>query len=268
MYTQCPACLTTFKVTPAQLAARGGVVRCGICSSVFHAEQRRLQLPTPAAHTAAPEPQDTPPPGAGQRRRAVKERRAVSRRRRDRIKSAPLPPVDEADFPIVTDLDTRARPRPLLRALLWGFGDLALLLLLAGQFVFFYRDELAGIPSWRPWVAEFCDYAGCALRPLQNVGAIELLQTTIAPHPRYANALRIRTTLVNHAAFSQDYPGMEVSLTDNGGRVIARRTFTPAQYLPAPAAGALSPNIVVPTLLDVTNPDSRAVGYEIRLVRP
>ena len=268
MYTQCPACLTTFKVTPAQLAARGGVVRCGICSSVFHAEQRRLQVtPPPAPQAAAAEPEDTPPPGAGQRRRAAKERRATSRRRRDKIKSVP-PLVDDADFPIVTELETRARPRSRWRAVLWGLGNLVLLLLLSGQFVYFYRDELARIPSWRPLVAEFCGYARCELRPLQDVAAIELLQTTIAPHPQYANALRIRTTLVNRAAFPQDYPGMEVSLTDNGGRVITRRTFTPAQYLPAPAAGAMSPNIVAATLLDVTNPDGKAVGYEIRLVTP
>jgi len=270
MYTQCPACLTTFKVTPAQLAARGGVVRCGICSSVFHAEQRRLQVPPqPAPGAVAPNPEDTPPPGTGQRRRAPKERRATSRRRRDKIKYAPVPLVDDADFPIVTELETFARPHSRWRAaLLWGFGDLLLLLLLAGQFVYFYRDELAKNPSWRPLVAEFCGYARCELRPLQDVAAIELLQTTIAPHPQYDNALRIRTTLVNRAAFPQDYPGMEVSLTDNGGRVIARRTFTPAQYLPAPAAGAMSPNVVAMTLLDVTNPDGKAVGYEIRLVTP
>jgi predicted Zn finger-like uncharacterized protein len=268
MYTQCPACLTTFKVTPAQLAARGGVVRCGICSAVFHAEQRRLQVPPPASPTVAPEPEEKPPPGTGQRRRAVKERRVTPRRRRDLIRPVPAPSVDAADFPIVTDRKTPARPRPLLRAALWSLGNLAMLLLLAGQFVFFYRDDLAGIPSWRPWVAEFCGYARCELRPLRDIAAIELLQTTIAPHPQYANALRIRTTLVNRAAFAQDYPGMEVSLTDNGGRVIARRTFTPAQYLPATAAGAMPPNVAIASLLDVTNPDTRAVGYEIRLVAP
>ena len=55
MYTQCPACLTTFKVTPAQLAVRGGMVRCGICTAIFHAEQRRLQAkPEPEPADAAP----------------------------------------------------------------------------------------------------------------------------------------------------------------------------------------------------------------------
>ena len=269
MYTQCPACLTTFQVTPAQLAARGGVVRCGICSAIFHAEQRLPQAPPKTGREAAtPTREEAASSGTSQRRRTDKNRRATSRRRRDKIKPAPAPFIEETDFPIVTELRTPARSRSRWRAVLWGSADVLLLLLLAGQFVYFYRDDLAKNPSWRPLVTEFCGYSHCQLRPLRDIAAIELLQTTIAPHPQYENALRIRATLVNRADFPQDYPWMEVSLTDNGGRVLARRTFTPAQYLPTSAAGTMSPNVVAPTLLDVTNPDNKAVGYEIRLVTP
>ncbi|HYA36825.1 MAG TPA: DUF3426 domain-containing protein [Candidatus Methylomirabilis sp.] len=267
MYIQCPACLTTFKVTPAQLAARGGVVRCGICSTIFHAEQRLLQAPPKTGReTATPAREEAASSGTSQRRRSDKNRRATSRRRRDKIKAAPAPFIEETDFPIITELQRPARSR--WRAVRWGFADLLLILLLAGQFVYFYRDELAKKPSWRPLLTDFCGYARCQLRPLRDIAAIELLQTTIAPHPQYENALRIRTALVNRADYPQDYPWMEVSLTDNGGRVLTRRTFTPAQYLPTPAAGNMSPNVVATTLLDVTNPDNKAVGYEIRLVTP
>ncbi|GAB4291688.1 MAG: DUF3426 domain-containing protein [Thiohalomonadaceae bacterium] len=37
MYTQCPACRTYFRITPEQLQAAGGKVRCGECRNVFHA---------------------------------------------------------------------------------------------------------------------------------------------------------------------------------------------------------------------------------------
>lgn len=37
MYTQCPACSTYFRITPEQLQAAGGKVRCGECRHVFHA---------------------------------------------------------------------------------------------------------------------------------------------------------------------------------------------------------------------------------------
>ncbi|MFB3128883.1 MAG: MJ0042-type zinc finger domain-containing protein, partial [Lysobacteraceae bacterium] len=39
LYTQCPSCETTFALTPAQLEAREGLVRCGFCSAVFRADQ-------------------------------------------------------------------------------------------------------------------------------------------------------------------------------------------------------------------------------------
>jgi predicted Zn finger-like uncharacterized protein len=37
MKTRCPGCQTTFRVTPEQLKARAGRVRCGQCRSVFNA---------------------------------------------------------------------------------------------------------------------------------------------------------------------------------------------------------------------------------------
>ena len=35
MVTQCPACGTSFRVTPPQLQAQHGMVRCGRCAQVF-----------------------------------------------------------------------------------------------------------------------------------------------------------------------------------------------------------------------------------------
>ena len=37
MYTQCPECLTVFKLGGAELAATLGSVRCGHCSAIFDA---------------------------------------------------------------------------------------------------------------------------------------------------------------------------------------------------------------------------------------
>src|SRR5450432_2208698 len=34
-FTRCPGCSTIFRVTPPQLALRGGQVRCGHCHTVF-----------------------------------------------------------------------------------------------------------------------------------------------------------------------------------------------------------------------------------------
>jgi predicted Zn finger-like uncharacterized protein len=269
MYAQCPACLTTFKVTPAQLEARGGMVRCGICSAIFHADERLLQVPPkPGAEATAPSREETVSAKKTKRVRGGKSRSAISRRRRTRIEPDLTTSAKDAGIPTVTEFEGIVKPRSFWRPFFWSLGNLALLVLLAGQILYFYHDELAADPSWRPVVREFCDHAGCKLRPRQDIARIELLQTSIAPHPKYTNALRIRAMLVNRAAFAQAYPSMEISLTSNAGSVLARRTFAPAQYLETPASDALTPNVVATALLDVTNPDAKAVGYEIRLVTP
>ena len=261
MYTQCPACLTTFKVTPAQLKVSRGMVRCGICSAVFHDEQRLLEVPAKetAETTAAPAA-----PKKNKRGRGHKNKNALKHSTRHTTSDEAL----HADIPIITERRAVARERSAWKTVLWSLGNLSLALLLGGQFIFFYHDELGRIPAWRPVMARFCEHAGCELLPLQDVGQIELLQTSIAPHPQYENALRIRTTLVNRASFAQTYPLIEVSLTNNAGNVIARRNFSSAQYLETPATGLLTPNVVAISVIDVTNPDNKAVGYEIRPVTP
>jgi hypothetical protein len=245
------------------------MVRCGICSAIFQAERRLLRVPsTPTAEATAPAREVTVSAKKTRHARGGKSRGTSSRRRRARVMPDLATIAEDTDIPTVTELEGIVKPRSLWRPFFWSLGNLALLILLAGQILYFYHDELAVDPSWRPVVREFCDHAGCELRPRQDIGRIELLQTSIAPHPKYENALRIRATLVNRAAFAQAYPGMEISLTSNAGSVLARRTFTPAQYLETPATAALTPNVVATALLDVTNPDSKAVGYEIRLVSP
>lgn len=54
MYTQCPACSTYFRITPAQLDAAGGKVRCGECHGVFYAPDHLTEtLPAVPPETAA-----------------------------------------------------------------------------------------------------------------------------------------------------------------------------------------------------------------------
>jgi predicted Zn finger-like uncharacterized protein len=55
MYTQCPACSTYFRITPEQLQAAGGKVRCGECRHVFHAPDF-LTDTLPGVPAAADEP--------------------------------------------------------------------------------------------------------------------------------------------------------------------------------------------------------------------
>ncbi|UUC49727.1 DUF3426 domain-containing protein [Pseudomonas citronellolis] len=70
--TQCPHCLTSFRVNQAQLGAANGAVRCGACLKVFNAPQHMLggtarsggepiQPPAAAPKPAAPAAPSEPP---------------------------------------------------------------------------------------------------------------------------------------------------------------------------------------------------------------
>src|SRR6187549_3627807 len=66
--TQCPSCATTFRVTPPQLQAQHGMVRCGRCAQVFDGFKTLATLPEAPPEsalppTAAPEA-STPAPAA------------------------------------------------------------------------------------------------------------------------------------------------------------------------------------------------------------
>lgn len=251
MYTRCPECRSTFRITPAQIKARAGLVRCGRCRAVFQADQHLLRR-LPAG--------TTPEPARAKNRDRDGERK---RRRRARESAAKGAQVELFPFPKPPDAARLRR-----RAHGWAALAVVLVLVLAGQFAYLNSVALARHAELAPWLEHYCAWLGCALKPPPDVARIEL-ETSIAPHPRFVNALRIRADLVNRADHRQPLPRMEVTLTDSEGRVLARRIFSQRHYLPPRAAVVdMPPNIVVRTLLDVTNPDNRAVGYEVRLLSP
>src|ERR1700754_5326788 len=51
--TRCPFCETVFRLQPAQLALRRGLVRCGHCREVFDASSSLFDLPDGADFSAA-----------------------------------------------------------------------------------------------------------------------------------------------------------------------------------------------------------------------
>jgi predicted Zn finger-like uncharacterized protein len=275
LLTRCPACDTTFSVTNAHMAARNGLVRCGRCATVFQAKHQLVEPPSAggskrpakgAARSKAARVSD--------RKRSGKERGRVSKKQATRPVPAPAFEEDMADTMSPEEFVTPALARIFLgsqqsraRFVLWGLTALLLLFTLLGQSVYFYASELARQPRLGPWVTAACQRLGCAVRPRQDVTLIELLRTHVAPNPERPGALRIRTSMVNRAAFAQPYPLMELTLSTSNGEIAARRTFLPRQYLGrATLAQRMAPHVVVDSVLDITRPKTKPASFEIRLV--
>ncbi|MEE8482578.1 MAG: DUF3426 domain-containing protein [Acidiferrobacterales bacterium] len=245
MYTRCPKCRTTFAVTEGQLETRGGVVRCGHCHKEFLGDQYLMQS-VPQAKTGKNKPIGKP---------SIETSAAP-----EEISSArPLPTLDELLW---------GKKRSRIKPLFWGAGVLLGVFALMLQITYFYSSELGQDPELRPHVLMVCKSLGCTIQPQVDAGLIELTKARVSPHPRYANVLRLRATLINRASFSQAYPLIEVSLSNRDGDIVGRRIYRPQQYLRKRKylQQNMIPNVIVHAKLEITSPTRRADGFEIRLL--
>lgn len=110
MQTRCPACGTSFHVTPEQMRARAGKVRCGKCRVVFNALAYLVVKVPESAKMPLPEPFSPAPPAAIPAVRKTTEEMADDWIAEIREPSSPIPPPEptlapELEAVVRLDLD-------------------------------------------------------------------------------------------------------------------------------------------------------------------
>jgi len=227
-YTRCPACTTVFRITPEQLAARGGQVRCGHCKTVFDANLQKVSLAPPVCEGDPPGqvesaedilPASEEPIGDG------------STRLPDTLTPAPaIPAVPEIQHEDPYSALRQASRRPTV---VKGSAIALLLLLLAGQVVYHFRDALAsGWPAARPVLAKLCVVAGCTIRPLRDTALsfLAIEASDLQADPAHGGVLVLTATLRNRAPWALAYPDLELTLTDARDNIVVRRALSPEDY--------------------------------------
>ncbi|HKJ94249.1 MAG TPA: DUF3426 domain-containing protein [Gammaproteobacteria bacterium] len=272
-YTQCPGCLTLFRLDDHHLAAADGEVRCGLCGEVFDARRRlHRQLPRdlvvdPDILRLLAEGQSTPAPGADDEPPgppaadpARVERGAKAPARGTPVVTAP------ADWRQTTALELEdvasARPR---RHWPWALGCLVLALTLAGQLLWFQRDSLARDPRWRPFALQACSYLGCDLPLRRRPDRIEVTARTLRTDPDMSDVLVFDATVVNRAPEPQPWPQIGLRLSSLNGQTVGQRWFLAKEYL-ADTARARKPmpsGEPVAVHLRFRDPGSGADNFEL-----
>jgi predicted Zn finger-like uncharacterized protein len=322
MLTRCPHCQTHFRVTPEQLKARQGQVRCGACQGVFNAldsladesqlpphhpltevdaaeEPTQATAPPPAEdaaeQAAAPLPTDAPTE-AGMEEPATGEGAAPaeaatdatqapeetapaeeSRRSRDGESAAVEADAEEtsttpAEAPadiVAPPIGVDSLPPPPPRRWPWIVGTLLLLALATLQLLFIFRIELAVVaPELRPALAAGCELIGCALPRPRKPELVGIDASDLAPAGR--ERLLLTATLRNRAPFDQEYPHLELTLTDTSDAALVRKVLVPADYLPTdrPAQAGFAAGGELALKLDIDAPGVPAVGYRLYLFYP
>jgi hypothetical protein len=176
-------------------------------------------------------------------------------------------PDEEAPLPAALRQPERRGSGPLA-VIFWSLASLLMLALLGAQYAYYERYELAGNPTYRPWLEQMCKHLDCALPPRRDATAFELRERDVRYHPDYEGALLISGTFINGADFDQPYPTVEVMLKDVNGRIVASRRFAPTEYLhnsKAPS-GLLKSGTEARLLLEVSDPGNQAVSFEFNFM--
>ncbi len=155
----------------------------------------------------------------------------------------------------------------------WPFAIVALILLLvlAGQVVFRFRSELAvTMPALRPALAAFVSVFDADIPLPRHVELVSIEASDLQKDAARGNLLILNATVRNRAAYGQAYPSLELSLTDTQDAAIARRVFSPAEYL-SPKLSPAQPfagNSDLAVRLWIDARDIAAAGYRLYVFYP
>lgn len=251
LVTRCPVCGTAFRVVREQLAARGGRVRCGKCATVFDGVAALVEeggeklVLEPQPQLGLFDPSHRGPPQQKSSEEAVT-----------------LPPFMAEEEP------------QRRRLLLWALGVLLALAGLLAQTVYRYRAELAvQVPGVRPQLEAACRLLRCQVMLPRRVELMSIEASDLQADPRREGIIVLNAVLRNRARFAQDYPALELTLTDEGDRPLLRRVLAPRDYLdPARAplllAEGVGPGGEASLRVFLDSSRARATGYRLYLFYP
>ncbi|MBA3254872.1 MAG: zinc-ribbon domain-containing protein [Pseudomonadota bacterium] len=118
-------------------------------------------------------------------------------------------------------------------SIIFGGGSVLLAALIAVQLAIIFRSELlARVPQARDALVQLCAVFGCAVGWPTQVDQLAVIGSELQTIPG-TDVLELTAVVRNRAGFRQALPAVEVTLTDSLNRPIARKVFTPADYLAA-----------------------------------
>lgn len=155
----------------------------------------------------------------------------------------------------------------------WLLGASALLALFAAQVLLHHRTEVVlHLPAWRAPLEEACARLGCSVGLPRRSDLLALESSDLQSENRREGVVVLNAVLRNRAPFAQEYPSLELTLTDETDHAVLRRVLAPEHYLPelTPARRAqglaVGAEAALRVHLDIGN--ARAVGYRLYLFFP
>lgn len=100
-----------------------------------------------------------------------------------------------------------------------------------------------------------------------DLNNLQLVSAHTQAHPTRASTILLRVSFLNKAKIKQPLPNLELSLTDENGRIVSRRSFSPLDYLYNNATDNLiSSNELKKVTIELLAFPKQAHGYELKMV--
>jgi len=264
--TQCPQCGTHFNITPEQRNAHKGMVRCGRCQTVFDAVEhiysppQQLDLPLALDDIAdATGLFSVYDPDAEKYGSVTISAEAVARKAND--------------FRHIPDVFIAQRYKPASRkqTIWFAIGSLFLGLVLTLQAVYYYRVDIAArVQGAKPVMLKICAVFKCKLALPQKIDLITIESSELEADPTLENIITLHALLRSRAPYAMAYPNIELTLTDTQDNALARRSFTPGEYMPSidEINNGFPVNRESTIKLHINTTDLKPAGYRLFLFYP
>ncbi len=261
---QCPQCETRFRVKAEQLLLADGLVRCSVCMSIFNGidehTKASILLTEIDDNNTKPEP-------------AVQTEIENSHNGdEDSLQGKPPEPDLLAGLSTVNHDFEHHLPRRRPIQWFWLFANTLALLVLIAQLALWQKavlfaspigDELRKLCPLHPLL--------CEDAPNQQQATNDIVSTklVVRKHPSNSDALQIDTILLNRGADSAPFPKLELRFSDIKDNTIAKRIFTPSEYL----SGELSQHTMLASqqpvhiALEIIHPGLNAVNYQLKVTQ-
>lgn len=178
--------------------------------------------------------------------------------------------VANEDAPVADFLEEAPPPG---RPLAWAFGAVLALVALAAQSAHYFRTEIAAlVPETRPFLVTACATLKCGLKLPRRPKLMAIESSDLQAAGRRDNVIVLNAVLRNQAQFAQEYPALELTLTDERDAAVARRVLMPADYLAGLPAEQITRGISAgadaPLRVYFDTGGLRAIGYRMYLFFP
>ena len=101
----------------------------------------------------------------------------------------------------------------------------------------------------------------------RDLNNIQLVSANTEAHPSRASTILLRVSFLNRAKIEQPLPDLELSLTDEDGRIVSRRSFLPKDYLYNNATkNIISSNELKKVTIELLAFPKHAHGYELKII--